>query len=194
MLDDLDSNVQSCGIQSGCVLEMVLSCSESIQTVLQYMNGSKTKTDDAHSMDSIHIFLCHLLFLELSGGKSVISFEQVLRYFATYHFTMEELQEGLDKSVIGSSLNEIMFISLVLSLLTSSSVSQSQIKSLLSQYLSFPVCEEEEEEEEVELEQFLSFSDLLKSYQEWTRLQISSLWRFPIQMLWKGDVEKKKRL
>ena len=86
----------------------------------------------------------------------------------------------------------LLFISLVLSLLTSSSVSQSQIKSLLSQYPSFPVCEEEEEE--VELEQFLSFSDLLKSYQEWTRLQISSLWRFPIQMLWKGDVEKKKRL
>ena len=194
MLDDLDANVQSCGIQSGSVLEMALSCSESIQTVLNYMNGSKKSTSVDNGMDSIHIFLCHLLFLELSGGKSSISFNRVLQYFAAYHYTMEELQEGLDKSIIGSSLNEVMFISLALSLLTSSSISQEHIKLALSQYPSYPVCEEEEEEEEIDKEQFLSFSELLKSYQQWTRLHVDSLWRIPLQSLWNGNMEKKRRL
>lgn len=178
MLVDPDTNVQSCGIKSGSVLEMVLSRSDCIKTILSSMVRSV-------EVDMKSVFLLHLVYVQL--GRN-LSRERIVEYFNHCH--MGGVTEWLREYDVGEVVSEADFIAVSLSLQSSQSLSPSQrenIRSAISVY-SLP---SESSEHERNVEWVIDFSELQKLRQEVDELRVKSLWEIPVECI---ESEKRKDL
>lgn len=168
MLVNPDTNVQSCGIKSGSVLEMVLSRSDCIKTILNSMVRSV-------EVDMKSVFLFHLLYVQL--GRN-LSRERMMEYYNYCH--IGGVTEWLTEYDVGEEVSETDFIAVSLSFQSSQSLSPSQregIRSAVSAY-SLP---NESNEHERNVEWVIAFSELQKLRQEVDELRVKSLWEIPVE-------------
>ena len=182
MVEALDASVQSCGIESGSVLELTVSRSPVIKMVLSSMTGASRE-----EVDDTSVFLLHLLYLQLSCGNEWISAEDVRRYYA-HQYSAVYLDSWLRE--VGVEMREEDFIALSLSLLTSQPFSQ---KELIHRALSLYPLSPSVSREEMRPEWVISFPELQAFHQQVSELGVTSLWRIPMHLVLKED-ERKRRL
>ena len=188
MLGNLDASIQSCGIQSGSVLEMAISRSQCIKSVLDSMSGKK---NDVLELDETSVFLLHLLYLELSCGSECIPADELTQYYVECGYDGDEVREWLSAYRVRETVNEMSFILVSLSVFSgqSSSLHSDRIKLLLSSYPLSPAQTRPRDWRCV-----ISFAELRGFYEQMAGLGVSSLWRIPVQSILNEDAKRKQEL